>query len=76
MSYYNGDEKEFILPSPGIKIRLSEQQAREGAKSLRPQLFTGEKTNMCILCLLIDYLVMCILRCIINHRADKRNAKF
>lgn len=44
VTYYNGDEKEFILPSPGIKIRLSKDEAEEGVRTLKPQLFTGSKT--------------------------------
>ena len=39
--YQNGLEKEFILPSPGLKLRLSQMQAEEGIKNLKPQRFTG-----------------------------------
>lgn len=41
VEYFNGDIKEFVLPSPGLRIRLSSEQAKEGLKNLKPQLFTG-----------------------------------
>jgi hypothetical protein len=50
VSYFNGDDKVFILPSPGIKIRLSEEEAREGARSLKPQLYTGGSTDSFVCC--------------------------
>lgn len=42
VEYFNGDKKEFVLPSPGLKIRLSSEEAKEGLRTLKPQPFTGE----------------------------------
>jgi hypothetical protein len=39
--YFSGEKKEFILPSPGVKLRLSAEQALEGVRNLQPQTFTG-----------------------------------
>lgn len=42
VEYFNGDIKEFVLPSPGLRIRLSSEEAKEGVINLKPQPFTGD----------------------------------
>jgi len=57
--YFSGDKKEFILPSPGVKLRLNTEQAMEGATNLRPQPFTGTYYALLAffgLCILIFHL--------------------
>ena len=42
VEYQTGVEKVYTLPSPGLKLRLSQEQAAEGVKNLKPQSFTGK----------------------------------
>ena len=46
VEYFNGDAKEFVMPSPSLKIRLSTSDAMEGVRKLKPQLFTGISKNL------------------------------
>ena len=41
VEYESGAEKVYTLPSPGLQLRLSQEQATEGVKNLKPQCFTG-----------------------------------
>ena len=61
VEYFCGEKKEFILPSPSLKVRLSTKEAMEGVKNLKPQRFLGESFNYLsyntILSILIVFLI-------------------
>jgi hypothetical protein len=43
VEYFNNDKKEYVLPSPAIRVQLSAEEAREGVETLKPQPFNGNK---------------------------------
>lgn len=40
--FFSGEQKEIELPSRGIKLRLSKEEAKEGVRNLKPQRYTGK----------------------------------
>lgn len=41
VEYFSGSKKEFVLPSPGLRIRLTSEEAEAGVRKLKPQPFKG-----------------------------------